>query len=666
MPTGDQSGVDPRTVDGLLPSLNLGVLAHVDAGKTSLTERILFEAGVVEEVGSVDAGTTLTDSMDIERRRGITVRSAVTSFRRGGVAINIIDTPGHPDFIAEVERALAILDGAILVLSAAEGVQPQTTVIWRALQRLGVPTVMFINKVDRANADPLAVLDQIRARLTADIVPLSRVTFDPGPNVQQVPWDDPAVIEALAAVCPATLDEWASNMTSDREVLLDRLRHRVARAQLTPVLAGSALTGCGVAALTDAVVQLLPSTRPQLDKDPAGAIFNIDRDSNGKRAFVRMYAGSLSVRDTVVLSSGKKELIRSVQVAADGSTVDRDQVVGGQIAVLRGLNAAQVGDTIGHCEARSVGLAPPTLEAVVEAVDDQDRIALYAALSELAEHDPLIRLRRRGASDEIAVSLFGEVQKEVIAALLYEWYGVEARFRESTVIYIERVLRSAVHVEHIRVGDNPYLGTVGLRIEPASPGAGVRFTLEVEKGSMPSTFFAATEEGVRAALQQGLYGWQVTDCVVTMTHAGYLARQSRAHQKFNKGFSSVAADFRLLGQLVVTAALQQARTVVHEPVDRFEVEVPTDALQPVLSWVEQLQGRINHTDTVGELTQLRGYMRTGSVRDLASRLPDLTNGEGTVTHEIDHYEPVSGPPPSRQRVGPDPGNRDEWFRKMPR
>lgn len=587
-------------------SINLGILAHVDAGKTSLTERLLYDAGALDAVGSVDAGTTRTDSMDVERRRGITVRSAVASYTSSDVTVNIVDTPGHPDFIAEVERALAILDGAVLVLSAVEGVQPQTVVIWRALRRLRVPTLLFINKTDRRGADPERVRAEIRRRL-------------PG---------------------------------SDG----------------TRILAGSALTGGGVAELATAITACLPSTPPAADAEPSGVVFKIERDDRGKRVFVRMRAGSIALRDRLELAGRARERVTGLQVSTSEGLATAKRAVGGQIAVLRGLEAARIGDSFGPGHVEVESFVPPTLQAVVEPAVPQERGAVYAALTELAEQDPLIALRTTG--DQIAVSLFGEVQKEVIASLLLEWYGLAVSFRETTVVCIERVRGTGHALEQIRVDDNPYLGTVGLRIQPAPVGSGIRFELEVERGAMPPAFFAATEEGVRKALEQGRHGWQVTDCVVTMTDSGYWARQSHAHQKFNKAFSSVAGDFRNLGQVVVAAALRQAGTTVCEPVDRFDLEVPPTALGGVLKLLGQLGGIVLTTHPGDPVTQqatrLEGDLPAAKVRALTGQLPDLTGGEAVLTNRLDHYAPVTAEPPARVRVGPDPADRREWFREMPR
>src|SRR5439155_502034 len=294
-------------------TLNLGILAHVDAGKTTLTERLLHAVGVIDEIGSVDDGTTQTDSLALERQRGITIKSAVVSFVVDDLTVNLIDTPGHPDFIAEVDRALNVLDGVVLVISAVEGVQPQTRILMRALQRLRVPTLMFVNKIDRTGA------------------------------------------------------------------------------------AGD------------------------VDGSVRGSVFKIERGAAGEKvAYVRMFSGTIQTRDRVEFGRGKAQTVTMISVFERGGSVHRASVGAGQIAELWGLNDVQIGDRIGRAgsDGTSHRFAPPTMESVVVAVNPDDRARLRVALAQLAEQDPLINVRQDDALNEISVSLYGEVQKEVIGATL--------------------------------------------------------------------------------------------------------------------------------------------------------------------------------------------------------------------------------------------------------
>jgi ribosomal protection tetracycline resistance protein len=651
-----------------LALLNLGIVAHVDAGKTSLTERLLFEAGVLPELGSVDAGTTQTDSMELERRRGITIRSAVTSFALGDLTVNLLDTPGHPDFIAEVERSLAVLDAAVLVVSSVEGVQPQTVVIWRALRRIGVPTVLFLNKVDRAGADVAGTLEQARRRLTPHLVMLAAVSGEGrrDARVRAVRLDAESVVEAVAEVDDRVLASWLAGRPPRPRVLRRAIRHGVSRGALTAAVCGSAVTGAGVDELRRALVGLLPRAGER-DGPAAGTVFAVDRDERGRRAWVRLWSGQLRVRDRVAVGASRPERITDVAVSEPGGVLTRPAVRAGQIAALRGTSA-RIGDAVGDPPARRVHRFPPaTMHAQVEPVDPAQRVALFAGLTELADEDPLIDLRIDESAGEAVISLHGEVQKEVVGSLLAERFGVQASFSHTATACIERVVGSGASVDRIKERDNPYLAGLGLTIEALPAGHGVEFSSGIERGRLPTAFIVATEEGVRTALRQGLCGWPVHDCRVTMTSSQYAPRQSKPHQKFDKSISSVAADFRHLAPVVLTAALLHAGTRVCQPIDRFELDVPHHAGGPVTAILGPLGAVVLDTSTGGGFARLVGHVPSARVQRLAAALPDLTGGEGILVTRFDHYAPVTGNrPPTIRRRGPDPGDRRAWFRAVPR
>ena len=651
------------------PYLNLGIVAHVDAGKTSLTERLLYDAGVIVTPGSVDAGTTRTDSMDLERRRGITIRAAVTSFDIGDLAVNLVDTPGHPDFIAEVERSLSILDCAVLVLSSVEGVQPQTVLIWRALQRIGVPTALFVNKVDRGGSDVAAVVAQVRRRLTTDVVQLARPLAEGTreADVVPIPVHDAEVVEAVAGVDDALLARWVANGQLPAEHVAAALRRATCDGTLTPLLCGSAVTGVGVRLLREILHDVLPRARER-SGPVSGTVFAVDRDERGRRVWLRLWSGQVRVRDRLhIVGIARPVPVTEIGVSEPGGVTVRASATAGQIVALRGTRA-RIGDVIGHPPRRRTHQFPPaTMQSLVVAEDPTRRGALLAALTELADEDPLIRLRIDEAEGEAALSLHGEVQKEVVTALLDERYGVRARFSAGSTLCIERVRGTGASRDVIGQRGNPYLAGVGLRVQAAPLGHGVRFSSGVESGRLPPAFIAATEEGIRNGLREGLHGWEVTDCVVTMTESAYFPRQSKPHQKFDKSISTVAADFRRLAPVVLMAALREARTTVCHPVDRFELDLPERAFGQVAPLLGRLgavlleaTGALGYSRLVGELPSAR-------LSDLTSRLPDLAGGEAVLSAAFDHYAPVgSGRPPLRRRRRPDPANREEWFRDVPR
>ena len=625
-----------------MQTLNLGILAHVDAGKTTLTERLLHDAGVIDELGSVDDGSTQTDTLTLERRRGITIRAAVVAFAVGDVAINLIDTPGHPDFIAEVDRVLGVLDGAVLVVSAVEGVQAQTRILMRALQRLRLPTLIFVNKLDRAGADADRVLAAVAERLTPAVVPM---------------WRDLSA-EALAERDDALLADYLDGAAIGRDRLRAALAVQSRAGRVHPVFRGSAISGDGIGALTAGLTELLPRADGDPDGPVAGQVFKVERGAAGeKRAYVRMRSGTIAVRDRIPFGDGHAAKVTAIDVFESGDAVPRPSVAAGRIGRLGGLADVRVGDVLGEPGAQDAAhFAPPTLETVVLPRDPGGRRALHLALTRLAEQDPLIGVRLD--DDELAVSLYGEVQKQVIEATLAEEFGVAVAFRETTTICVERPAgRGAAH-EVLGAGSNPFLATVGLRVEPAPEN---RFGLEVELGSMPSAFFAAVEETVAATLRQGLHGWAVTGCAVTMTHSGYAARQSSSHGGFDKSMSSTAGDFRELVPPVLMTALARAGTEVLEPLHRFRLELPAGAAGAVLAALARLFALPSEQSTHGAWTVIEGLIPAAQIHALERRLPSLTGGEGLLESAFDRHEPVRGAPPERARTGRDPLDRREYL-----
>ncbi|MGW2179514.1 GTP-binding protein [Streptomyces sp. NPDC001732] len=655
-------------------TLNLGILAHVDAGKTSLTERLLHAAGVIDEIGSVDAGSTRTDSLALERQRGITIKSAVVSFAIDDTTVNLIDTPGHPDFIAEVERVLNVLDGAVLVVSAVEGVQAQTRVLMRTLRRLRIPTLVFVNKVDRGGARDESVLRSIAEKLTPAVVAMGSVDGPGGPDARCVPYTGAdtgftdRLTELLADHDDALLAAYVENAAPlPYHRLREELAAQTGRALVHPVYFGSAITGAGVDALIGGVRELLPASRGDADGPVSGTVFKVERGPGGeKTAYVRMFSGTVRVRDRLPFGRGDGRAegkVTGIGVFDRGSAVPGAEVGAGRIAKLRGLDGIRIGDPVGvpDADGPSRWFAPPTLESVVVPRPPARRGELHAALAQLAEQDPLIDLRQDDVRQELSVSLYGEVQKEVIEATLAEEFGIGVTFRETTTICLERPNGSGAAHEIIDQGDNPFLATVGLRVDPAPAGSGIAYRLEVELGSMPFSLMRAVEETVGETLRQGIHGWQVTDCVVTMTHSGYWPRQSHSHAVFDKSMSSTAGDFRNLTPLVLMSALKRAGTTVHEPIHRFRLELPADLFGPVLPVLAQLRAVPGTPVVHGSTCVLEGEIPVARVHELQQRLPALTRGEGVLESDFDRYRAVVGTPPDRPRTDHDPLNRKEYL-----
>jgi ribosomal protection tetracycline resistance protein len=653
----------------LVHLLNLGILAHVDAGKTSLTERLLHTAGVIDEIGSVDAGSTQTDSLALERQRGITIKSAVVSFALGDVTVNLIDTPGHPDFIAEVERVLGVLDGAVLVVSAVEGVQAQTRVLMRTLQRLRIPTLVFVNKIDRRGARYDGVLRALSERLTPSVVPMGSADGLGTRDARFTPGLGPAALDVLADQDDHLLSAYVEGTVSDNR-LHAALAAQTRQALVHPVYFGSAVTGAGVNELITGIEELLPAADGDPDGPVSGTVFKVERGPAGEKiAYARMFSGTLRTRDRVPFGDAREEgRITAIGVFDHGTDVRCDAVPAGRIARLWGLADIRIGDALGESrKAYGRFFAPPTLETVVVPGPGTDSRTLHLALTRLAEQDPLIDLRHDEVRHETSVSLYGEVQKEVIQATLADDFGLDVTFRETTPLCVERPAGTGEAVEFNKKDANPFLATVGLRVDPAPAGSGVDFRLEVELGSMPYAFFKAVEDTVRDTLGQGLHGWQVTDCTVTMTHCGYSPRQSHAHQGFDKSMSSTGADFRGLTPLVLVEALRRAGTVVYEPMHRFRAEAPADTLGGLLPVLAALRAVPRTTETRGDSCVLEGVIPADRVHALEQRLPGLTRGEGEWESAFDHYAPVTqGAVPRRPRTDHNPLDRKEYLLNVTR
>jgi ribosomal protection tetracycline resistance protein len=598
-------------------TLNIGILAHVDAGKTSLTERLLFDHGAIDRLGSVDTGDTRTDDGAIERQRGITIRSAVASFTVGDTRINLIDTPGHSDFIAEVERALEVLDGAVLLLSAVEGVQAQTRVLMRTLRRLRLPTLVFVNKIDRPGARAEGLLTDIRRRLTPHIVPMTDVagigTSDA--HVTVLANDDRRPAEALADVDPDILTAVVDGPEPTPDDLHKALAARTADGSFHPVFFGSALGGQGVPELVEGMIRLLPRPPVTPSGDPRGTVFAVRPGPGGERtAYLRLYGGEVTERQRLTLL--RREADGTTSRVSGRVTHLAGPLTAGNIAALTFSSGLRVGDRLGELTERAPQFAPPTLETLVTARHPGQAARLRSALLTLADQDPLIHARPT-TGGATTLLLYGEVQMEVLAATLAQDFGVEADFEPARVRYLERPRGTGEACDELPWHDRVrYWATIGLRVEPGERGSGGVFAYETELGALPRAFHQAIEETVHASMRTGLTGAAVTDYRVVLVRSGFVAPLS------------TAADFRGLTPIVLRRALEQAGTRLFEPFHAFEAEVPLDALAPVTAQLASAGAEFSGTTGGTTAWVITGELPARRVREIELRLPGLTHGEG--------------------------------------
>jgi ribosomal protection tetracycline resistance protein len=450
----------------------------------------------------------------------------------------------------------------------------------------------------------------------------------------------------------------AAYVEDESHVPWERLREELAaqtkRALLHPVFFGSAITGAGVAALMAGVAELLPASEGDPDGPVSGTVFKIERGASGEKiAYVRMFSGTIRTRDRVHFGRDLEDKVTAMEVFERGPAERRSSVVAGAVAKLWGLHQVLVGDRIGEngSEVMDHQFPPPTLESVVVAESPDDGARLRVALGQLAEQDPLINVRRDESSPELSVSLYGEVQKEVIQATLANDFGLDVAFRETTPIYIERPTRNGEAIEVLRAKSNPFLATIGLRVDPAPSDAGIDFRLQVDPRTVPLYLYKTVDsfsehmgQYVRKALREGVFGWQVTDCVVTMTECTYSVPDGPPSRR---GPLSTAADFRKLTPLVLMQALERARPAVCEPIVRVSLEIPAGAIGAVMAALARLGAAVETPSLQGTLSTIETVLPGARADDLQRQLPELTGGEGVLDSSFAGYQPVSGPAPTR-------------------
>lgn len=650
-----------------MTAINIGIVAHVDAGKTSLTERILYETHVISEIGRVDKGTTQTDSLELERQRGITIKASVVSFFVNDLKVNLIDTPGHADFLAEVERSLSVLDAAILVISAVEGIQAQTRTLFAALSKLRIPTLIFINKIDRAGAQAETLIARIKEKLTERVLPLNTPDHIGMKNATVIPnqFSDPAfrqtAIEQLALNDERLLAAYLDGASVTDEMAREALACQTQAAHIYPILFGSAITGVGAQDLLAELPRLLPPGSHREDAPLSGVVFKLEQETTGERvAYIRIFAGRLRAHTAVTVQrraldgalttySGK---IQALRLFKQGKTAQAPEAEAGEFCKVRGLKEVKIGDVIGAWsdKIKSLHFATPWMETRVTCAKPGQEHQLYQALQELAEEDPLIYVTKDDVHQELYLRIFGEVQQEVIEATLLERFGLAAEFSEAAPICVEKPRGVGQALEIMGAAGNPFKATVGLMIEPGAPGSGV--TYRIIPGALPSHFHKAIEDATRAALAQGLYGWEVTDAVITLTQTGY-----NSHR--NDGTKRI--DFSNLVPLVLLSALAQAGTDVYEPINRFELSSPADALSIAINKLTALRAILDQPTLRGESFLLTGALPVATTETFRRALPAFTGGEGVFMVSGSDFRKIEGVYPTRTRRDYNPLNRDEYL-----
>jgi ribosomal protection tetracycline resistance protein len=629
---------------------NVGLLAHVDAGKTTTTEQMLYLTGCIRAAGSVDAGTAQTDWLDVERERGISVRMASTVLPWQGLTINLVDTPGHVDFVAEVERSLRVMDGAVLIISAAEGVQAYTETLWHALRSMGKPTLLFVNKIDRLGVDIPAVLADIRTTLTDRIVPLQAASAD-CTAVTAMPAD--AIAETLAEHDEATLERYLEAGSVPEAFLQERLATLARAGEVFPVLFGAAAKGLGVKPLLDAIGAYLPPPGASADGPLAGVVFKLDRDSAmGRVAYVRLYSGSLRNRDTVVNAS-QNATVKVAQIRKMYARQHEDvgALHAGDIAALCGLGAVRVGDVLGDPGGLPAEphLATPVLGVRVHPEAPGDLAKLVQALQELADEDPLLDLQWLPEVRELHIKVMGAIQIEVLGALLRSQFGLNARFDPPTVIYKETPTQPGEGFEAYTM-PKPCWAILRFAMEPGARGSGLQYTSLAHVEKIAPNYQREVERRVPEALQQGLKGWQVTDLKVTLLYGE------------DHVYHTHPLDFVVATPMAIMNGLVNTGTTLLEPIYAFRLSVPDHLSGKVMGDLIQMRAQFDSPVVTGGRFLVEGTLPVATSLDYPIRLASLSGGRGVITTRIAGYQPA--PPDvnaTRERVGVNPLDRAKYI-----
>lgn len=669
---------------------NIGIIAHIDAGKTTTTERILFYTGRTYRIGSVDDGTTVTDWMEQERERGITIVSAAVSAEWKGYQVNIIDTPGHIDFTAEVQRSLRVLDGGVVIFDAVQGVEPQSETVWRQADRYGVPRICFVNKMDRVGASYERTIESIRDRLGANPIAMQipigfesafRGVVDVLEQVAIV-WEDdlgkdpkrvdiPAdllaqaqearlhLVERIAELDDDLTVKYLEGQTISNQELKAALRRAVIAGKATPVFCGSSLRNKGVQILLDAVIDYLPSPAdmppvkgvnpdqedeivelPSDDNAPLSAlVFKIVTDPYvGRLAYFRVYSGVLH-QGAMVLNStkGKRERIgRLIRMYADRRE-DITEVRAGDIGAVLGFKDTFTGDTL--CDNKkivleSITFPEPVISIAIEPKSTADQDKMGEALRKLAEEDPTFRVRSDENTGQTIISGMGELHLDVLVDRMLREFKVQANVGRPRVAYRESITRPVPEVNYKYVkqtGGRGQYGHVVISLEPGERGSGIVFENKIVGGVIPKEYIPAVEKGIREAAESGvLAGYPVVDMKVVLFDGS-----------FHEVDSSEMA-FKIAASMAFKEGVQKGAPVLLEPVMKVEVVVPEEYLGDIIGQINSRRGNVLGMEVrPGNAQAVRSMVPLAEMFGYATELRSATQGRGVFSMEFDHYQPVS-------------------------
>ena len=668
---------------------NIGIMAHIDAGKTTVTERILFYTGRTHKLGEVHEGAATMDWMVQEQERGITITSAATTALWSGHRINIIDTPGHVDFTVEVERSLRVLDGAVAVFDSVAGVQPQSETVWRQADKYAVPRIAFVNKMDRVGADfdfvkqtiidrlganPVAIQIPIGAeedfRGIVDLVRMKAITFDQDERGLSWSESDPEgdllaaaelarheLVEAVADHDEEIMLAFLEDQPIDEQALVAAIRAATLDLSITPLLCGTAFKNKGVQQLLDAVVAYLPSpldippvtgSKPRSDEElvreakldaPFAALaFKVMSDPFvGKLTYFRVYSGTLAAGSPVYnASTDKKERVGRILQMHANHREERDEIGAGEIAAAVGLKATTTGDTL--CDEKnailleSIDFPEPVIEVAVEPKTKADQDKLATALQRLSEEDPTFRVKTDEETGQTLIAGMGELHLEIIVDRLMREFSVDANVGKPQVAYRETIRKAVEKVQGKFVrqtGGRGQYGDVWLRVEPTEPGEGYSFASEIVGGVVPKDYHNAVDQGAREALETGVIaGFPVVDVKVALVDGSY------------HDVDSSEMAFKIAGSMALKEGLRKGDSALLEPIFAVEVVTPEEYMGDVIGDLNSRRGRVEGMEPRGNAQVITARVPLAEMFGYATDVRSLSQGRATYTMQFLRYEEV--------------------------
>lgn len=628
--------------------------------KTSITENMLFLSGVTKSIGSVDDGTTRTDFLEVEKKRGISVRSCLTSLTWKDTKINLVDTPGHVDFSADVERVLQVIDSAVLVISAVDGVQSHTERIWNALQNRGIPVLLFVNKIDRAGVHLAALLEHLEKQLSDQFIVLQQVEEEglAGVKVEQGELGQlESNIEKLAGLDDALLEQYLEGKKIAAQALQIAFEKAVKEAKLFPLYFGSAKLQMGIEALMDAIVALLPGPAQTADDDFSALVYSVYHDKKiGKIAYARIFEGTVAVKNVVRNHSQEIEekvnLLRSSQ-ANDYQTVEMASA--GDIIGLCGLSSAKTGDILGRPGAlipESVNLNASLLTVQVKANEEKQYAQLAEALQLLAVEDPALEFEWYREEKEMHVKVMGWIQIEVLEQILLQRFDIAATFQDPTVVYKETPVTSGYGIGHYTM-PKPCWAIVKFLIEPGPRGSGVTYKSLVRTSDVHQKYQNEVERTISSALKQGIKGWEVTDIKITLV-------EGEDHQMHSR-----PGNFVLATPMGIMLALQATGTRFLEPFISFKIRASDDLLGKITSEIIQMRGTFESPVIVDNRMTLLGTLPVATSLNFPVKLSSMSGGKAQMMTSFHSYQECPDAlAKSRAFKGVSPLDRSKWILKM--